>query len=105
MGGFADCAQAASDSSHTIIDGSGGATDPVFRITGNMVSLVKPSFLTIKGGDEDGSGKGGGIYLKGNGILELNQCTITQNIAGPLLSRAKLHTPTVEFLPCADCFV
>jgi predicted outer membrane repeat protein len=82
IGGFADCSQAESDGSHTTIDGSGGDTEPVFRITGDTGSLVRISYLTIQGGDEDGSGKGGGIYFKGNGILELNHATVTQNIAG-----------------------
>ncbi|MEO5625309.1 MAG: hypothetical protein ABIQ70_04805 [Dokdonella sp.] len=82
VGGFADCSQAASDSSHTVIDGAGGITDPVFRITVPTGGLVKLSYLTIQHGDEDGSGKGGGIYVKGNGILELDHATVTQNIAG-----------------------
>jgi hypothetical protein len=43
---------------------------------------MRLSYLTIQHGDEDGSGKGGGIYFKGNGILDLNHCSITQNIAG-----------------------
>ncbi|MEO7326920.1 MAG: hypothetical protein ABIW82_19015 [Dokdonella sp.] len=82
VGGFANCSQAASTGSHTIIDGAGGITDPVLRITVNTGGLVKLSYLTIQHGDEDGSGKGGGIYFTGNGILELNHATVTQNTAG-----------------------
>ncbi len=82
VGGFADCSQAASDGSHTIIDGAGGITDPVFRITASTGGLVRLSYLTIQHGDEDGSGKGGGIYFKGDGLLELNHCAVTQNTAG-----------------------
>ncbi|MEO5625310.1 MAG: hypothetical protein ABIQ70_04810 [Dokdonella sp.] len=82
VGGFADCSQLASDGSHGIIDGAGGITDPVFRITVNTGGLVQLSYLTIQHGDEDGSGKGGGVYFKGNGILELNHAAVTQNIAG-----------------------
>ncbi|MEO6690328.1 MAG: hypothetical protein ABIS07_17555, partial [Dokdonella sp.] len=82
VGGFADCSQAASNESHIVVDGVGGATDPVFRITVNTGGLVRLSYMTIQHGEEDGSGKGGGIYFKGNGILELNHATVTQNIAG-----------------------
>ena len=81
VGGFANCSQAASSGSHTIIDGAGGVSDPVFRITVPTGGVVKLSYLTIQHGDEDGSGKGGGIYFKGNGILELNHATVTQNTA------------------------
>lgn len=82
IGGFADCSQAASTGIRTIIDGAGGVTDPVFRITIATGGLVRMSYLTIQRGDEDGSGKGGGIYFKGDGILELNHALITRNIAG-----------------------
>ncbi len=82
VGGFTDCSQAASSGSHVVIDGAGGVTDPVFRITVATGGLVRLSYLTIQHGDEDGSGKGGGIYFKGNGILELNHVTVTQNTAG-----------------------
>ena len=82
VGGFADCTQAATSGSRVIIDGVGGITDPVFRITVATGGIVRLSYLTIQHGDEDGSGKGGGIYFKGNGILELNHVAITQNTAG-----------------------
>jgi hypothetical protein len=82
IGGFADCTQATSDGSRTTIDGAGGATEPVFRINVDTGGLVRLSYLTIQHGDEDGTGKGGGIYFKGNGILELNHVAVTNNIAG-----------------------
>jgi predicted outer membrane repeat protein len=82
VGGFANCSQAASSGSQTIIDGAGGATEPVFRITVPIGGLVRLSYLTIQHGDEDGSGKGGGIYFKGDGTLQLDHCSVSQNIAG-----------------------
>ncbi len=81
-GGFATCAQATSDGTTTTLDGAGGATEPVLRITGNTGALIRLDTLTIKGGDEDGRGYGGGIYFRGNGILEIQRSTITQNTAG-----------------------
>ncbi|HEY0178727.1 MAG TPA: hypothetical protein VGC30_03715 [Dokdonella sp.] len=81
-GGFADCAQAASDGNLTTIDGAGGATEPVFRITADSGALVRLAWLTIRGGDEDGRGYGGGIYFKGDGILQIDHSTITANSAG-----------------------
>jgi len=82
IGGFADCSQAASTGTRTIIDGAGGVTQPVFRITVATGGLVRMSYITIQNGDEDGSGKGGGIYFKGDGILELNHAVLTRNTAG-----------------------
>lgn len=82
IGGFADCTQAASTGIRTIFDGAGGVTDPVFRITVATGGLVRMSYITVQNGDEDGSGKGGGIYFKGDGILELNHALITRNTAG-----------------------
>ena len=81
VGGFTDCSQAASSGTHVVIDGAGGASEPVFRINVDTGGIVRLSYLTIQHGDEDGSGKGGGIYFKGNGILELNHVAITNNIA------------------------
>ncbi|HEU4665195.1 MAG TPA: hypothetical protein VFS55_14295 [Dokdonella sp.] len=53
----------------------------MFRITIATGGLVRMTYLTIQHGDEDGSGKGGGIYFKGDGILELDHSLITNNIA------------------------
>lgn len=82
IGGFTNCSQAASTGVRTIFDGAGGVTDPVFRITIATGGLVRMTHLTIQHGDEDGSGKGGGIYFKGDGILELNHAVLTRNTAG-----------------------
>ena len=80
-GGYANCT-AAFDGTYTIVSGSGGATEPVFRITGNTGALVRLRYLTISGGDEDGAGKGGGIYFRGDGLLEVSNRNIRQNTAG-----------------------
>lgn len=82
VGGFANCSPGATRTGRVILDGDGGATEPVFRITVPTGGLVRMSYLTIRKGDEDGSGRGGGIYFKGNGILELSHLAITQSIAG-----------------------
>jgi predicted outer membrane repeat protein len=80
IGGFADCSQAASDGSHAITEG--GPFNPVFRITVDSGGLVRLSYLTIEHGSAGDTGKGGGIYFKGNGTLELDHATVTQNSAG-----------------------
>lgn len=81
-GGFATCTQAASDGIFTTLDGSGGSTEPVLRITANTGAQVHLRHLTIRGGDEDGGGYGGGIYFRGNGTLAVDDSTITANLAG-----------------------
>lgn len=81
-GGYADCAQATADSEYTTVSGSGGAQEPVFRITGNAGAIVRLLRLTIRDGDEDGAGKGGGIYFRGDGILEIRESLIALNTAG-----------------------
>jgi hypothetical protein len=82
VGGFATCTQAATDNIKTSVSGAGGATEPVFRITANTGSIIKLRHLTITNGDEDGTGKGGGIYFRGDGALEVIESTITNNVAG-----------------------
>ncbi|RYD14575.1 MAG: hypothetical protein EOP90_13115 [Lysobacteraceae bacterium] len=67
---------------YTTLDGAGGAAAPVLRIAGagHFVSL---DGLTIRNGDVDGvSGKGGGIYYRGNGTLYLGRTSIINNTAG-----------------------
>ncbi len=81
-GGFDTCTQATSDGIATVLDGAGGSAAPVLRINGNTGSLVRLDALTIRGGDVGGTGYGGGIYSRGNGILEIQRSTITQNTAG-----------------------
>ena len=81
VGGFATCTQAATDNIKTVVSGVGGAAEPVFRITAGTGVVVKRRHLTISGGDEDGSGRGGGINFQGNGVLEIIESTITNNSA------------------------
>lgn len=81
-GGYATCTQATADAVNTVVSGAGGPTEPVFRITVNTGGLVRVRRLTISGGDEDGEGRGGGIYFRGNGVLEINDSLITANVAG-----------------------
>ena len=80
-GGYANCT-AAFDGTYTVVSGAGGATEPVFRINGNTGALVRLRYLTISGGDEDGAGKGGGIYFRGDGLLDVSNSNIRQNTAG-----------------------
>ncbi len=82
LGGFATCAQAEPDGLLTVLDGAGGATEPVLRITGNTGAYVRLASLTIRNGDEDGTGYGGGIYFRGDGTLEVEHTAIAQNTAG-----------------------
>ena len=81
VGGFDDC-QDNEASGKTIISGAGGATEPVFRINGDTGSLVTMRNLVISGGDEDSGGYGGGIYYRGNGVLQIDDSDIINNIAG-----------------------
>ncbi len=81
-GGFETCAQTAQDTTPTILDGAGGATEPVMRITVNTGGIVRLDRLTIRNGDEDGAGYGGGIYFRGDGVLEIQRSNITNNTAG-----------------------
>ncbi len=79
VGGFATCAQAATDNIKTVVSGFGGVPEPVFRITAATGVVVKLRHLTITRGDEDGNG--GGIWFQGNGKLEVIESTITNNSA------------------------
>ncbi len=81
-GGFDTCTQATSDGIATVLDGTGGAAAPVLRINGNTGSIVRLDTLTLRGGDVGGTGYGGGIYFRGNGILEIQRSTIMLNTAG-----------------------
>lgn len=80
-GGFANCS-AASDGTRTTLSGAGGATEPVLRITVATGGSVTLRHLTITAGDEDGAGYGGGIFFRGNGVLELVESTVSNNLAG-----------------------
>ncbi len=81
-GGYATCTQATQDTTNTVISGSGGAAAPVFTITAPTGAWIRMSRLTIRDGDVATTGRGGGIRFSGDGILELNDSTVTQNIAG-----------------------
>jgi predicted outer membrane repeat protein len=79
VGGFPDCGQSANDGTHAEIS---GLSQPVFRITVETGGVVTLSYVTIQGGNAQGLNRGGGIYFKGNGTLELHHASISQNTAG-----------------------
>ncbi len=81
-GGYATCDQANPDTTRTIVSGFGGAHAPVFTIKAPTDVTVRIRQLTISGGDVDDTGAGGGIYFKGDGILEIVESTIELNKAG-----------------------
>lgn len=80
-GGYATCTSAA-DTGTTIVSGAGGAHAPVFTILASTGALIRLRRLAISGGDVDGTGTGGGIRFEGDGILDIADSTITQNVAG-----------------------
>lgn len=80
-GGYADCG-AAADGTNTVVSGTGGAQAPVFTINAATGAWVRLRRLTISGGDPSGTGKGGGIHFKGDGILEIRDSLVTRNTAG-----------------------
>lgn len=82
VGGFETCAQAATDNIKTTISGAGGALEPVFRITGHTGAIITLRHLTLTNGDQDGGDYGGGIYFRGDGVLELIESTISNSVAG-----------------------
>lgn len=81
-GGYLNCESINNDGLNTVINGSGGAQEPVFRVTGNTGSILTLRYLTITGGDEDGAGSGGGIFWRGNGLLAVEDIDIINNIGG-----------------------
>ncbi|SFN44593.1 hypothetical protein [Dokdonella immobilis] len=81
-GGFASCTQASGDGIATTLDGAGGASEPVLRLTANGNARLTLRHLTIRGGDEDGEGEGGGILFRGSGALDIADSTLTANLAG-----------------------
>jgi hypothetical protein len=80
VGGFTDCGQT-QNAGNTTLDGSGGAAEPVLRISGNTGALVRLSHLTIRGGDEDGT-RAGGVDFSGDGILDIRNSIVTHNVGG-----------------------
>ncbi len=81
-GGYATCDQVNPDTTNTIVSGAGGTHAPVFTITAPTGALIRLRRLTISGGDVDASGVGGGIRFEGDGILDIENSSITQNTAG-----------------------
>lgn len=82
-GGFATCTQAIADTALTTLDGSGGATEPVLRVTLGFNGVLRLRQLRITGGDEDGGGHGGGVYFRGaQSRLEIHDSELVDNIAG-----------------------
>jgi hypothetical protein len=81
-GGYATCDQTSPDTTDTVVSGAGGSHAPVFTITAPTGALIHLRRLTIRGGDVDGSGNGGGIFFEGDGVLEITDSLITQSIAG-----------------------
>lgn len=80
-GGYATCTSPA-DNTLTIVSGAGGAHAPVFTITAPSGGWIHLRNLEIANGDVDGAGNGGGISFSGNGILEIQNSYIHNNIAG-----------------------
>lgn len=78
VGGFADCASAATDNIHTRVSGTNGA--PVFYLAIASGARVKMRHLDITGGVNGGS-YGGGIYFTGAGALEIMESTLVGNSA------------------------
>ena len=83
VGGFATCPQGTSDNSYTTLDGTGGTFAPVLRMTVGAGGIVKLRHLTIRGGDAvvANNNYGGGIYFRGEGLLEVIESTISNNTA------------------------
>lgn len=81
-GGYATCDQTSSDTINTVVSGAGGAHASVFSINAPTGAFIHLRRLEISGGDVSGTGKGGGIYFKGDGILEIVDSFITNNTAG-----------------------
>ena len=79
VGGFDNC-QDNVPSGNTTISGAGGSQTRVMTIQSN--GLVTLRNLTITGGDMASDGYGGGIYYRGNGVLEVTESVIDDNIAG-----------------------
>ena len=87
-GGYGNCLTNFFDFQRTELRGdtSGGATgdqEPVLRLDVASGVVVTLSYLTITKGDQDGDGRGGGIYYRGNAsTLRIYDSLISSNIAG-----------------------
>jgi len=70
-------------STRTTLDGFGGSAAPVLRIQAAAGSVIGFDMLTIRNGDVSGeSGKGGGVYYRGNGVLVISNSSIINSVAG-----------------------
>lgn len=78
-GGYADCA-ATTPTGSTLVSGEGGASAPVFTITGSGVRDLRRLSI-IRGDASPLDGEGGGINFAGSGELRLTNVAITQNRA------------------------
>jgi len=79
IGGFDDCSAPAPASS-TVLNGAGGSADSVFEVRGGGTRRFIR--LGIANGDETDGDDGGGIDVKGSGVVELTQVTIAGGRAG-----------------------
>ncbi|MEO5560254.1 MAG: hypothetical protein ABIO49_10280, partial [Dokdonella sp.] len=80
-GGYANCTTATEDATYTTLNGAGGAQASVLTINGNAGSLVHLRKLTITGGDVPNNAiAGGGIYYTGNGLLDIADISVSNNV-------------------------
>lgn len=81
-GGYATCNSAAADGQNTNLSGAGGESAPVLTFRGNGGFFIRG--LDIIGGDHtpsDSSGRGGGIFYEGGGVLDIADAEIAGNSA------------------------
>lgn len=79
VGGFPDCSATTPTGTNTTLDGTGGQARPVITIRGN--GIVNLRRLDITGGDQGSGDNGGGVFYQGGGILAINDCGISNNLA------------------------
>lgn len=79
-GGYATCNQAVADATVTTLSGAGGSDDSVFEVRIGTNGIARLRNLLITGGD-DVFGSGGGIEYFGNGVLELSNLGVVNNVA------------------------
>jgi predicted outer membrane repeat protein len=79
LGGYPHCNTLVPDG-RAVLNGSGGAAEPVVRISGNGNVTIERIDLT--GGDESDTGLGGGLFFQGSGVLRLSEMNIRDNRAG-----------------------
>jgi hypothetical protein len=103
IGGYAACNSAEPTAgSRATLDGNGGAARTVMRMTVPTGGIVRLRNLVIRRGDAGATAEGGGIYFEGNGLLQIYDTNITNNVAGyggGLYARGTGDDATVEFGP------